>query len=105
MQKRLCFGCCIKIATFVPKYKVRDKTSACGNVLAKLFVLVSKKGKPAKCVTGNQYNKERRKNSTNSAAIKIVKTERVALEAIENNGGNQKSGDDKKYIYANESAL
>ncbi|MNS95452.1 hypothetical protein D3C72_1297140 [compost metagenome] len=105
VQQRLGLGGVVEVAGLAPEGEVRDEARARGHVLAQLFPFVRQQGEPAEGHGGQQHQRQRREDALHAARIELAVAEAVALEAAQDDGGDQEARDDEEDVDADEAAL
>ena len=91
-----------KIAGLPKQKEIRYKGHACRNALAKLSKFIRQQDDPADQVSRGEHDGERRKYPAYPAGVEFHEPERTVLNLSQNDAGDQKPGNDEKYIDADE---
>lgn len=105
MEKRFGFRGIVKISGLIPQHQVRDKGCARGDVLAQLMEFFGQQTKPPKHHAKHKHHRKSRKYSPDTPRVELREAEATAIQALENDRRDQKSGNHEKDIDSDESAF
>ena len=105
MQQRFELGSSIEITRFSPENDIRNKRRSRSAMLPQQFKFSRKQPKPPVCQTHEQHQGQCREDSLDPFDVKLDQAEFFFDQTSQNNAGDEKSGNDKEYVYPNEPAL
>jgi hypothetical protein len=104
MEERLQLRWRIKIAGLSPEEKIAEKRCAGGQMSLQFAIFHLYEEKPPGDPARSQDNRQRRKDPADAPRIEIGKGKRAACELIEDDPGNEETGDHEEDVDANEAA-
>ena len=73
-------------------------------MLAQLLEFIGQQSKPAEPIAGRKNDDQRRKYPLDAASVELGKAEITALQASENDAGDQEAGNNEEYVDTDEAA-
>ena len=104
MQQRFGIRGRVKVARLPPEHEVRDERRRSADVLQQLHVLVGHEHEPAEYPARDEDDRKRRKNPAYPSRVEIAEAECTGAEVVEDDPGDQKSGDHEEDVHPNEAA-
>ena len=87
-----------------PQHNIGQEHGAGNDMLAQHEKLIAEQGKPANRPATGQHGQQGRKDPTDAAIIEVQQIELPLLQAAQQDGGDQKAGNDKKNVDADKAA-
>ena len=101
MQHGLGVSGVVKITGLSQQHEVGEKNSTATGVIGELFVFNEVQANPSDCQTKTQYQRQSRKNATNSPSVKLAKAEALIAQVAKYQPGDEVARDDEKNIHPN----
>nr|WP_229506210.1 hypothetical protein [Massilia sp. BJB1822] len=104
MQQRLVFGQGVEIPRLPPQLEILQEHGAGAGVAAQLGKLIGQQVEPAERQAGQQHQDQGGKQAADARAIKAQQAEVAARLGLQDQAGDQETGNDEKHIDAGKTA-